>query len=256
MDILTILGIVGAIGAILLGQFLEGGHAGSLVQLTAFIIVIGGTMGACMVAFPKSEFMRGMKMVGSTFKAKHSDMGELSVKLVELATLARREGVLSLEGKIAELSDPFLKRGLQLVVDGVDPGVTRETLEVAIFMEFEENNAGAKVWESAGGFAPTVGILGAVLGLIHVMENLDDPTKLGPGIAVAFVATVYGVGSANLFFLPLATKMKRNGAMEKERKTLIAEGLLSIQEGLSPRIIEEKLKSFAGSHGAHGEDKK
>jgi chemotaxis protein MotA len=172
-------------------------------------------------------------------------------QIVELATVARRDGVLALEGKLAEVKDPFLKRSLGFLVDGVEASVARNALETEIEVEAEEQTAAAKLWEQFGGFAPTVGVLGAVLGLIHVMENLNDPGKLGPGIAVAFVATVYGVGSANLIALPLANKLKRKVALEKERKVLIAEGVLSIQEGLNPRILEEKLKAFAGHHAKH-----
>jgi chemotaxis protein MotA len=172
-------------------------------------------------------------------------------ELVELATVARRDGVLALESKLTEIKDPFLKRALGFLVDGVEASVARTSLETEIEIEAEENTAYAKLYEGFGGLSPTVGVLGAVLGLIHVMENLNDPSKLGPGIAVAFVATVYGVGAANLFALPLANKLKRKVNLEKERKTLIAEGVLSIQEGLNPRVLEEKLKAFAGSHGKH-----
>lgn len=251
MDKTTIPGVVLAIGAILLGQHIEGGHASSLMQLTAFIIVAGGTIGAVMVAFPFNELKKGVGMVKQAITDKSSDVPQLMVQLLDLAGIARRDGVLALESKLNEIKDPFLKRALGFLVDGVEASVARGALEQEIEAEFEENTAAAKVFESAGGFAPTVGILGAVLGLIHVMENLDDPTKLGPGIAVAFVATVYGVGMANLLFLPLANKLKRKVALAKERKILVAEGVLSIQEGLNPRVLEEKLKAFAGSHGAH-----
>ncbi|MDX2022103.1 MAG: flagellar motor protein [Deltaproteobacteria bacterium] len=250
MDILSIGGIVFAIACILGGQALEGGHAGSLVQATAAIIVVGGTIGAVAVAFPMADFMRGVKMLGLIFGSKKDDTGEIIKQIVELATIARRDGVLALEQQVQNIPDPFLKRAVSFLVDGVDAAVARESLEGQIFHEFEENQTGAKVWESAGGFAPTVGILGAVLGLIHVMENLSDPSKLGPGIAVAFVATVYGVGMANLFFLPMANKAKRKVGLEKERKTLIAEGVLSIQAGLNPRVLEDKLNALTGGHYA------
>ena len=250
MDILSIGGIVFAIACILGGQALEGGHAGSLVQATAAIIVVGGTIGAVAVAFPMPDFMRGVKMLGLIFGSKKDDTGEIIKQIVELATIARRDGVLALEQQVQNIPDPFLKRAVSFLVDGVDAAVARESLEGQIFHEFEENQTGAKVWESAGGFAPTVGILGAVLGLIHVMENLSDPSKLGPGIAVAFVATVYGVGMANLFFLPMANKAKRKVGLEKERKTLIAEGVLSIQAGLNPRVLEDKLNALTGGHYA------
>ncbi len=259
MDKTTIPGIAFAIGMILLGQKLEGGHAGSLIQFTAGLIVFGGTLGACMVAQPLPDFIAGLKMGKETLTEKASDMAQLMTQLVELATIARRDGVLALEGKLAEIKDPFLKRALQFLVDGVEASVARNALEIEIEVEAEEKLVGAKLYENFGGFAPTVGVLGAVLGLIHVMENLDNPDAIGPGIAVAFVATIYGVGAANLVALPMANKLKRKVALEKERKTLIAEGVLSIQEGLNPRILEEKLRAYAGSHGKHahgGEAKK
>ena len=249
MDLTTVGGIVAAIGLILLGQALEGGHVGSILQATAALIIFGGTLGAVMVAFPKKDFARGMRLTKLVFTEKKHDVSGVTRQLVEYATIARRDGVLALEGKLKEVEDPFLRRALQFVVDGVDASVTRDTLEAAIDAEFEENVVGAKVWEAAGGYAPTIGILGAVLGLIHVMENLSDPSKLGGGIAVAFVATIYGVGAANIFFLPFATKIKRKLGLEKERKTLIAEGVLSIQEGVNPRVLEEKLRALTGDDG-------
>jgi chemotaxis protein MotA len=250
MDVTTIAGIVCAIGLILLGQALEGGHVGSILQATAALIIFGGTAGAVLVAYPKKDVMRGLQMLRLCFTDKRIDLSALTKQIVEFASVARRDGVLALEGKLAEVNDPFLRRSLQFVVDGVDAQVTRATLEAAIDADHEEHVVGAKVWETAGGFAPTIGILGAVLGLIHVMENLNDPSKLGSGIATAFVATIYGVGAANIFFLPWANKIKRKLGAEKERKTLIAEGVLSIQEGLNPRVLEEKLRAFTGEEAA------
>jgi chemotaxis protein MotA len=251
MDITTVGGIVFAIGMILLGQALEGGHASSIMQKTAAIIIFGGTIGAVAVAYPMADFIRGMKMLKRAFGNKKSDVPQVMQQIIELAGVARRDGVLALEQRLTEIKDPFLKRAVGFIVDGVDAAVARDALETEIHHAYEEELIGAKVWETAGGFAPTVGILGAVLGLIHVMENLNDPSKLGPGIAVAFVATVYGVGAANLLFLPFAMKIKRKLGMDKERKTLIAEGVLGIQAGLNPRVLEEKLKSYAGEHGHH-----
>lgn len=251
MDKTTIGGIVFAIASILGGQALEGGHASSLMQLTAAIIVIGGTVGATAVAFPTKDFIAGLKMGKHALIDKPHNNGALLAQIIDFATVARRDGVLALESKIGSVEDPFMKRALGFVVDGVEASVARDTLEVEIEAELEEKTVAAKVYESMGGYAPTVGILGAVLGLIHVMENLSDPTKLGPGIAVAFVATVYGVGLSNLVFLPMANKLKRKLNLEKERKTLIAEGVLGIQEGLNPRILEEKLKAYTG--GEHHE---
>src|SRR3990167_7942951 len=194
MDKLSFGGIALAIISILGGQALEGGHAGSLMQATAFIIVAGGTIGAVMLSYPSADFSRGIKLGKSVFKEEKSDLPALVKELVDMASIARRDGVLALETKLATITDPFLKRAVGFVVDGVDAGVARSALEGQIDAEFEENTVGAKVFESAGGYSPTVGILGAVLGLIHVMENLSNPDAIGPGIAVAFVATVYGVG--------------------------------------------------------------
>jgi chemotaxis protein MotA len=251
MDKTTIPGIVFSIGMLLLGQKLEGGHAGSLLQLTAFMIVIGGTVGAVAVSYPLSEIIGGLKATKLALTEKPNDMVALMAQLVDLATVARRDGVLALESKLTEIKDPFLKRALGFLVDGVEASVARNTLETEVEVEAEEGTVHAKIWGDFGALCPTVGVLGAVFGLIHVMENLDDPSKLGPGIAVAFVATVYGVGAANLIALPVSNKLKRRVALEKERKILISEGVLSIQEGLNPRILEEKLKSFAGAHGKH-----
>ncbi len=246
MDITTIGGLVLGFGCILLGQLLEGGHVGSIMQATAAIIVLGGTFGAVMVSFPKKDFMRGMKLFKLAFTDKKEDMSAVTKQIVELASIARRDGVLALEGKLATIDDKFLRKALSYVVDGVDASVTRSSLEAAIDAEHQENMVAAKVWEAAGGYSPTIGIIGAVLGLIHVMENLSDPSKLGGGIAVAFVATVYGVASANLIFLPSANKMKRKFGLAMERKVIITEGVLAIQEGLNPRVLEEKLRALTG----------
>jgi chemotaxis protein MotA len=243
MDITTVGGLLLAFAMILGGQALEGGHIGSIVQGTAAMIVFGGTIGAVMVAFPLKDFLRGLKLAKAAVAEKKADLKGLVKSIVDLAGVARRDGVLALESRLTGIDDAFLRKALQFIVDGVDAGVARGALE------YEEQAVGAKVFESAGGFAPTVGILGAVLGLIHVMENLNDPSKLGGGIATAFVATVYGVGSANILFLPMANKIKRKLGLEKERKTLIAEGVLAIQEGLNPRVLEEKLAAYTGEHG-------
>jgi chemotaxis protein MotA len=252
VDFATIGGIAFAIAMILVGQALEGGHVGSLIQLTAAMIVFGGTIGAVVISFPFKDFLHGIKMGAGTLKQRKSDLRVILDQVVDLAGVARRDGVLALEQRLPELKDPFLKRAVGFIVDGVDATVARDALETEIMREFEEGTVGAKVFESMGGYAPTIGILGAVLGLIHVMENLNDPSKLGGGIATAFVATVYGVGSANLIFLPVANKIKRKLAVEKERRVLIAEAALSIQAGLNPRVLREKLLAYAGLHDPPG----
>ena len=249
MDITTIAGVVVAIGFILLGQLLEGGHVGSIVQGTAALIVFGGTIGAVLVSFPLKDFVRGLKLAAMALRDKKNDLDQIVQQIVELAGVARRDGVLALEQRLPALEDDFLRRAVGFIVDGVDAAVTRDALETEIMHHYEQDTLAAKVFESAGGYAPTIGILGAVLGLIHVMENLNDPSKLGGGIATAFVATVYGVGSANILFLPIATKVKRKLALEKERRILIAEGVRSIQAGLNQRVLEEKIRAYAGNHG-------
>jgi chemotaxis protein MotA len=252
MDLATLLGIVVAFGMIIGGQILEGGHPGSLAQPTAAMIVLGGTAGAIMVCFPMKDLVRGIKLAKLAFTDPKEDVAGTAKEIVEYAGIARREGVLALEGLLPDVKDPFLRKALSYVVDGVDADVARDSLETSIAIENAEKTVAAKVWESAGGFCPTIGIIGAVLGLIHVMENLSDPSKLGSGIAVAFVATVYGVGAANIFFLPMATKMKRKFALEKERRVMIVEGVMAIQEGLNPRILEEKLRAYTGHAASPG----
>src|SRR5512140_507610 len=173
MDITTIAGLVLGVAAILGGQVLEGGDVGSIMQATAAIIVFGGTFGAVMVSFPKKDFIRGIKMGKRAFVDEKADLSGVTAHIVELAGMARRDGVLALEGKLESIQDPFLRKGLGYVVDGVDATVTRSSLEAAIDAEHQESSAAAKVWEAAGGYSPTIGIIGAVLGLIHVMENLS-----------------------------------------------------------------------------------
>jgi len=204
MDVISILGLLIGLAAILGGQWLEGGHLSSLLQPTAFVIVMGGTFGAVMLQSPFATFMQGMAMAKWVFAPPVLAQRELIERIADWSHTARREGLLALDGYLAELDDPFLRKGLQLLVDGAEPDRVREVLEVEISAQEDQMKLAAKIWESAGGYAPTIGILGAVMGLIHVMENLSDPSKLGAGIAVAFVATIYGVGSANLIFLPVA----------------------------------------------------
>jgi chemotaxis protein MotA len=244
MDILTIAGIVLALGAILGGQVLEGGHIGSILQATAFLIVMGGTIGAVMVNYPMAVFMKGMMNTKMVLVNVHVDSKAMIAQIVELATLSRKQGLLALEGKLKSMTDPFLKKGLQLVIDGTEAKSIREILEIEVEQFEEENSLSGKVWDSLGGFAPTIGILGAVLGLIHVMENLSDPSKLGSGIATAFVATIYGVGAANLFFLPIGGKIKLKTKELVLARQLIIEGLVSLAQAENPKMIEEKLAGY------------
>ena len=244
MDILSVIGVVVALGAILLGQLLEGGHISSIIQGTAFLIVIGGTTGATMLQFPLKVFMRSLKMLPWVVLPPKGDPAESIKQILEWSDTARKNGLLALEAVVESVPDPFVKKGLQMLVDGTDPEKIRSTLEQEIGAVEHHDNQAAKVYESSGGYAPTGGSLGAVLGLIHVMENLADPSKLGGGIAVAFVATVYGVGSANLFFLPVANKLKAIVHNRAKLQEMQVDGLVAIAEGENPRIIEGRLQSY------------
>jgi chemotaxis protein MotA len=244
MDVISILGLLIGLAAILGGQILEGGHLSSLFQPTAFVIVIGGTLGAVMLQSPFATFMQGMAMGRWVFSPPQLAQRELIDRIVEWSHTARREGLLALEHHLADLDDPFMRKGLQLLVDGAEPDRVREVLEVEIGVQEGELKLAAKIWESAGGYAPTIGILGAVMGLIHVMENLSDPSKLGAGIAVAFVATIYGVGSANLIFLPIAKKLLAHVSRLSLMREMYIDGLISIANGDNPRIIESRLQGY------------
>jgi chemotaxis protein MotA len=244
IDITTFLGIIVALGAIIGGQMLEGGHVSTLMQLTAFIIVIGGTMGAVMIQYSLPTFLLGLRLIKWAFIPPPIYLEEVIDQISSWGNTARRGGLLSLEPILVEMEDPFMKKGLQLLVDGAEPEKLKESLEVEMDTYDEHYRLAAKVWESAGGYSPTIGIIGAVMGLIHVMGNLSDPSKLGGGIAVAFVATIYGVGSANLLFLPIASKLKTMIGRELVRRQMVIEGLVAIANGENPRLIETKLRGF------------
>ena len=244
MDKISLAGLAIGLGAIVGGQIPEGGHVGSLAQPTALLIVLGGTLGAVLLQSPFHIFRRGMAMAKWVWVPPVIEQKRLMEQILTWSQLSRREGLLALENQIPRVKDEFTKRGLQLLVDGADPERIRELLEVEIDTCEDEWRQSAKIWESAGGYSPTIGILGAVMGLIHVMENLSDPTKLGAGIAVAFVATIYGVGLANLVYLPIAGKLKYYiGRMVATREMLI-DGLVGIAVGDNPRIIEGRLRGY------------
>jgi chemotaxis protein MotA len=244
MDNISLIGLVLGFSAILLGQVLEGGHLGSLIQPTAFMIVVGGTLGAVMLQSPLRNFVDGMKMGAWVFKPPPFSHLSVIAQIVGWSHIARKEGLLALEGRIDELQDPFMRRGLQLLVDGVEPERLREVMEVEIGVWETQMRHGAKVWEGAGGYAPTIGIIGAVMGLIHVMENLSDPSKLGAGIAVAFVATIYGVGTANLVFLPISKKLMAHIGRLVSIREMVVDGIVAIANGDNPRIVESRLMGY------------
>lgn len=244
MDKISVLGLAVGLFAIVGGQVLEGGHVGSLAQPTALLIVLGGTLGAVMLQSPFATFKRGMRMVKWVWFPPVINHQQLIQQVTSWSQVSRREGLLALENMINPLKDDFARKGLQLLVDGAEPERLREVLEVQITTYEDELRLSAKVWEAAGGYSPTIGILGAVMGLIHVMENLSDPSKLGAGIAVAFVATIYGVGLANLVFLPIANKLKAHIGRLVVQREMLVDGLVGIANGDNPRIIESRLRGY------------
>ncbi|WP_126453821.1 flagellar motor protein [Sulfuriflexus mobilis] len=244
MDILSLIGVIVALGAIIGGNILEGGHTRSLVQLTAFVIVMGGTLGAILLQIQMPVFTRAMRMTIWVFLPPKVGSAEAIERIVDWSNTARKEGLLGLESIAESESDTFSSKGLQLLVDGSEPEVIRKIMEVEIDVKEHHDTQAAKVYEGMGGYSPTIGIIGAVMGLIHVMNNLADPSALGPGIAVAFVATIYGVGMANLFFLPMAAKLKAIIHQQTQYREMILEGVISIAEGENPRNIETKLQGY------------
>jgi chemotaxis protein MotA len=244
MDKISLLGLLLGVIAIVGGQVLEGGSIGSLVQPTAFLIVIGGTLGAVMLQSSPRTFFLGMRMVRWVFSPPRLRPADLIRQVVQWSHVARKEGLLALEAQIPNVPDPFVRRGLQLLVDGAEPDGLRDVMEVEIGTYEAQMRLAARVWESAGGYAPTIGILGAVMGLIHVMENLSDPARLGSGIAVAFVATIYGVGSANLIFLPIAKKLMAIVHQLALVREMYVDGLVGIANGDNPRMIESRLQGY------------
>jgi chemotaxis protein MotA len=244
MKAATGIGIVLAVVGLLLGATMEGTPVGSIVNVPAMIIIFAGLGGACMAA---SGF-EGMRLIPSlykkTFVAERPDMRTQVEELVGYAERARRDGLLALEEELAAIEDAYTRKGLQLVVDGTDPDLVREILDAEVDAMRVRHKAGAKVFENAGGFAPTMGIIGTVMGLISVLQKLDQPETLGPAISGAFIATLLGVGAANVVFLPIALRLKQLSEAEVEARYLVLEGILAIQSGDNPRVVREKLMSF------------
>jgi chemotaxis protein MotA len=250
MDLATVLGLVIALAAIAGGHLLEGGHLGSVLQPTAAIIVFGGTIGAVAVQFPGAALKRALTELRQVFRPSVHHAAEAIQTIVTLANKARRDGLVAIEADIGALPDPFMRRAFEMAVDGTEARALRATLEIEVTRAEEAGEVSAKVLEAGGGYSPTVGILGAVLGLIHVMENLSDPSKLGAGIAVAFVATVYGVALANLVFLPMSGKLKTRHHEHIVMMELVVEGVCSVAEGENSRLIERKLAAYLGERKA------
>jgi chemotaxis protein MotA len=242
-------GIILALGGILAGLLLEGGNLGQIVQPTAAMIVFGGTLGAVMLQFPLPVVLQAMRRFGSVFITPQQNPQQMIHRLVEYAQKARKQGIVSLDAELPGIEDPFLKKTLMLAVDGTEPEELRKIMELELDNQAEYEEQVPQVFESAGGFAPTIGIIGAVLGLIQVMQHLDKIDEVGRGIAVAFVATLYGVGSANLLYLPVAGKMKLRIRDEQIAREMTLEGVASILEGMNPRMLETKLLGFLGEAG-------
>ena len=244
MDLLSIIGVAIAFAAILGGNWLEGGHLDTLANGPAMVIVLGGSIGAVLLQTPLQIFLRSMRMLGMVFiPPKRALQGTID-KLVNWSKIARKDGLLGLEAAVQREPDLFVRKGMQLLVDGNEPDEIRHTLEVELDSRERFDLQAGKVLEAMGGYSPTIGIIGAVMGLIHVMQNLADPSKLGSGIATAFVATIYGVGLANLFLLPMANKLKAYVLQESHYRELVIEGLVAISEGENPRQIETRLQGF------------
>jgi chemotaxis protein MotA len=244
VDKSSIAGIAVAIGGIVAGLMLEGGSLQQILQPTAAMIVLGGTLGAVMLQYPLSTVLAASKQLLKVFTGSAPD-GEFALRqLVEFSNKARRNGIISLDQSLATVQDPYMKQALTLAIDGTDPVELRKIMQLELDNQTESEERVPQVFESAGGFAPTIGILGAVLGLIQVMQHLDKIDEVGRGIAVAFVATIYGVGSANLLFLPSAGKLKIRIHEQHLVKQMVLEGVVSILEGLNPRMMELKLRTF------------
>lgn len=244
MDILSILGVILGFGAILGGNYLEGGHLDSLFNGPAAVIVIGGTFAAVLLQSPYKTLTRGLAMLKWVFAPPYVSMEDGIEKVIGWSMRARKEGLLGLETSVQKESEAFSEKGLQLLVDGSEPEVIRSVLEVELITKEQHDLNAAKIYDGMGGYSPTIGIIGAVMGLIHVMSNLADPSSLGSGIATAFVATIYGVALANLLFFPIANKLKAVVVAQSQYREMLIEGLVAISEGENPRSIELKLRGF------------
>jgi chemotaxis protein MotA len=247
MDKLSLFGLLVGIGGIIGGQLLEGGSVNVLMQLAAFLIVFGGTIGAVMLQHPVNVFMTGVKMARWVFVTPKIDTQKLAYQITAWGGVARKDGILALEAQLKNIDDPFVRKGLQLLVDGNSAEKIREVMDIDLQTYETLRWQSARVWESAAGYAPTIGIIGAVLGLVHVMQSLGEPAKLGAGIAVAFIATIYGVGSANLIFLPIAGKLKILIARQVNMREMLIDGLCMVANAENPRFIENKLRGYIES---------
>jgi chemotaxis protein MotA len=244
LDVASVGGLVVAVGGILAGMVLDGGKFMELVQVNAALIVFGGTIGAVMLTTPMSALKRGTLRIGEIFfQVDHTPKAAIE-QIIDLATQARKQGIVSLEKQASAIQDPFLRKALNLAVDGIDMSQIRNIMELEISLQEQEGEAEAKVFEAAGGYSPTIGIVGAVLGLMQVMKNLANIDEVGRGIAAAFVATVYGVAIANIVFLPAASKLRCRSQDALKIREVMLEGVLGIVEGLNPKLIRTRLEAY------------
>jgi len=244
MDLLSIVGVIIGFAALLGGNFLEGGNWGTLANGPAAIIVLGGTLGAAILQTPLTGLRRALALFKWIFKPPRQKFKQGINRVVSWAQSARKEGLLGLENIAERERDKFSKKGLQMLVDGSEPDVIRHVLETDLIVAEQRDHDAVQFYESMGGYAPTIGIIGAVMGLIHVMQHLADPAELGPGIAIAFVATIYGVAFANLLLLPIANKLKACIKEQSQFRELLIEGIIAIADGENPRAIEMKLSGY------------
>jgi chemotaxis protein MotA len=248
LDKSTVGGILLAMGGIIAGLLLEGGNLGQILQPTAAMIVLGGTIGAVLIQFPLPVVLASARDLSKVFFEKNNDARDLITQLIGFANKARKNGIVSLDAETETIAEPFLRKALMLAVDGTEPEQLRKMMEMELDNQSEEEEKVPQVFESAGGFSPTIGIIGAVMGLIQVMQHMDKIEEVGRGIAVAFVATIYGVGAANIFFLPAAGKLKIRVRRDQMLREMMLEGIISILEGMNPRMLEMKLMGFLAAH--------
>ncbi|WP_062307315.1 flagellar motor protein [Alicyclobacillus sendaiensis] len=244
MDFATVFGLLLGIGGLLGGYILDKGNIAALIQPSAMMIVFGGTLGATMLSSPLKVFLSLPKYLRIAFFAPKRDPRAQIDQLVDLAVMARREGILALEDHVNSFDDAFMRNGVRLIVDGIDPELVKDMLQTELAHIEERHEVGITMFEAAGGFAPTMGIIGTVMGLVHVLGSLSDVSSLGPEIATAFIATLYGVASANIFWLPVANKLRARSQEEMLEREMTLEGILSIQAGENPNVLRQKLLSF------------
>jgi len=247
VDIAAVLGTGLAFLAIVGGHLFEGGHMNQLIQPTAALIVFGGTCAGILVEFSWPQFIKAMKVAREVVNPSKIDARETLDKIIELAKLARRQGLVAIDREAQKIENPFMQKALRMVADGIEPKALKSSLDKLIHNTKREEITSSQIYAAAGGYSPTIGVLGAVMGLIHVMGNISDPTKLGAGIAVAFVATLYGVGIANLFLLPMGGKLKAQLSHKLHHMEMIVEGACAIAASENPMIVEQRLAAYLSS---------